>query len=131
MDDTPAQGLFLRMGSGHHLVPGKDNGTDWHHPCPQTFFGNLDGQPDGLFRSHHNLQNPTRHSEAAPAGDHVNFVQDHWDGLIRDRELREFQVGGRGVWRVGASDLEDYIGQAYAKAARLIEVGELTAEDET
>lgn len=48
--------------------------------------------------------------------------------LLKSGDLRGMQVGGRGVWRVGVQDLEDYISQAYAKTAARIAAGELTDE---
>lgn len=34
-------------------------------------------------------------------------------GLITRGELRAFQLGGRGQWRIGRDDLEDYIAARY------------------
>ena len=45
--------------------------------------------------------------------------------LLKSGDLRGIQVGGRGVWRIGVQDLEDYISQAYVKTAKLIEAGGL------
>lgn len=45
-------------------------------------------------------------------------------GLIKTGELRAIQVGGRGVWRIGAQDLEDYIDEAYRRTAERITAGE-------
>lgn len=47
---------------------------------------------------------------------------------VRTGELRGFQVGGRGLWRIGSVDLEDYISQAYLKTAQRIEAGDLADE---
>ncbi|MET3142525.1 UNVERIFIED_ORG: excisionase family DNA binding protein [Arthrobacter sp. UYEF2] len=52
-------------------------------------------------------------------------------GLIKTGELRAIQVGGRGVWRIGAHDLEDYIAEAYRKTAGRIAAGELEDNRET
>lgn len=41
-------------------------------------------------------------------------------GLIKNLELRAFQVGGRGQWRIGRDDLEAYIAAAYERAAEQI-----------
>lgn len=35
--------------------------------------------------------------------------------LLRTGELRGIQVGGRGVWRIGAIDIEDFIAEAYRR----------------
>lgn len=50
--------------------------------------------------------------------------------LIKSGELRAIQVGGRGMWRIGRKDLEDYIEQAYRQTADRIKAGDLTDESE-
>lgn len=50
-------------------------------------------------------------------------------GLLKTGELRGIQVGGRGAWRVGIHDLEDYIAQAYRITAARIAAGELSEEE--
>jgi excisionase family DNA binding protein len=50
-------------------------------------------------------------------------------GLLRTGELRGIQIGGRGMWRVASSDLEDYISQAYAQTASKAASGELAEAD--
>lgn len=46
--------------------------------------------------------------------------------LIKSGELRALQVGGRGMWRIGRKDLEDYIEQAYKQTADRIAAGDMT-----
>ena len=41
--------------------------------------------------------------------------------LIRRRDLRAMKIGGRGTYRIGRDDLEDYIQRAYDETARWIE----------
>lgn len=48
--------------------------------------------------------------------------------LLSAGELRGFQVGGRGLWRIGSVDLEEYIASAYAHTADRIAQGELGEE---
>lgn len=52
--------------------------------------------------------------------------------LLRSGELRGFQMN-RGIWRIGAADIENYIEAAYMKTAERIAAGDLqnavTAED--
>lgn len=43
--------------------------------------------------------------------------------LLKAGELRGLQVGGRGLWRIGRQDLEDYIAEAYWKTADRIAAG--------
>lgn len=49
--------------------------------------------------------------------------------LLKTGELRGIQIGGRGLWRIGATDLEDYISLAYATTAEKIAAGELPDEE--
>ncbi len=39
--------------------------------------------------------------------------------LIRNGELRAFQVGGRGQWRISEQDLEEYIERQYARTREM------------
>lgn len=49
--------------------------------------------------------------------------------LIKSGELRAIQVGGRGMWRIGVKDLEDYLEQAYQRTADRIKAGDIMDED--
>jgi hypothetical protein len=51
--------------------------------------------------------------------------------LISAGDLRALQVGGRGVWRIGRQDIEDYIAEAYRRTAHRIAAGEITDDGET
>jgi hypothetical protein len=51
--------------------------------------------------------------------------------LISSGDLRALQVGGRGVWRIGRQDIEDYIAEAYRRTAERIADGELKDEGES
>lgn len=48
--------------------------------------------------------------------------------LLKSGELRGLQIGGRGLWRIGAVDLEDYISDAYSRTAERIQADDLTGE---
>ena len=37
--------------------------------------------------------------------------------LLKSGELRGIQIGGRGLWRIGVVDVEDYISDAYSRTA--------------
>jgi excisionase family DNA binding protein len=41
--------------------------------------------------------------------------------LVRRGELRAIKIGGRGQWRVEASELEAYIERAYAEADEFVD----------
>lgn len=45
--------------------------------------------------------------------------------LLKSGELRGIQVGGRNMWRIAASDVEDYIAEAYRRTAERVAAGEL------
>ncbi len=45
--------------------------------------------------------------------------------LVRSGELPAIQIGGKGVWRVEASVLEEYIAQQYAKTRERIASGDV------
>lgn len=67
----------------------------------------------------------------AQVADELNVKQSLVQGLIRTGELRAFQVGGRGLWRIGRRDIEDYIEKAYRHTAERIAVGEFMDDDDT
>ena len=67
----------------------------------------------------------------AQVADELNVKQSLVQGLITTGELRAFQVGGRGMWRIGHQDVEDYIDQAYRRTAERIAAGELEDGAET
>lgn len=45
--------------------------------------------------------------------------------LLKSGDLKGIQVGGRNVWRIGATDVEDYIAEAYRRTAERIAAGDL------
>lgn len=61
----------------------------------------------------------------AQVADELNVKQSLVQGLIRTGELRAFQVGRRGIWRIGRQDVEDYIHLAYRRTAEGIVAGDL------
>jgi excisionase family DNA binding protein len=75
--------------------------------------------------------NQPRFLTMAQVADELNVKQSLVQGLIRTGELRAFQVGGRGLWRIGRQDVEDYIEQAYRRTAETIAAGELEDGSET
>lgn len=65
------------------------------------------------------------------AAEELNVKQSLIRSLIRSGELRGIQVGGRGVWRIGANDLEDNIAEAYRRTAERIAAGDLQDDGES
>jgi excisionase family DNA binding protein len=63
------------------------------------------------------------------AAEELNVSDSQIRALLRTGELRGIQVGGRGLWRIGASDVEDFIGEAYRRSAERIAAGELDDGD--
>jgi excisionase family DNA binding protein len=49
--------------------------------------------------------------------------------MVRRRELRAIQVGGRGQWRVEKDELERFIQQKYAEAGGSLAAAEPVAAD--
>lgn len=74
--------------------------------------------------------NQPRFLTPAQVAEELNVKQSLVQGLIRTGELRAFQVGGRGLWRIGRQDVEDYINQAYQHTADRIAAGEITDDGE-
>lgn len=50
--------------------------------------------------------------------------------LLKTGELRGIQIGGRGMWRIGQTDLENYIISAYEQTAARILNGDLAPEED-
>lgn len=59
----------------------------------------------------------------------LNVKQSLVRALLRNGELRGIQIGGRGLWRIGAADLEEYVSHAYQTTAERIAAGEIADED--
>lgn len=59
------------------------------------------------------------------AADELNVKVSLIRNLIKTGEMRALQVGGRGVWRIGRQDIEDYVTEAYRRTAERIAAGEL------
>ncbi|WP_411373307.1 helix-turn-helix domain-containing protein [Arthrobacter sp. MPF02] len=74
---------------------------------------------------------PRRFLTISQAADELNVNQNQIRALLRTGELRGVQVGGRGLWRIGANDIEDFIGEAYRRTAERIAEGELKDEGDT
>ncbi|KIC66306.1 helix-turn-helix domain-containing protein [Pseudarthrobacter phenanthrenivorans] len=49
--------------------------------------------------------------------------------LLAGGDLRGNQIGGRGLWRIGVQDLEDYIEKTYRDTAERIASGAVLEED--
>lgn len=67
----------------------------------------------------------------AQVAEELNVKHSLVQGLIRTGELRAFQIGGRGMWRIGREDVEDYIEEAYRRTAERIAAGDVMDDAET
>ncbi|MFD5277515.1 helix-turn-helix domain-containing protein [Pseudarthrobacter sp. NPDC058362] len=74
---------------------------------------------------------PRRFLTIEQAAEELNVNPNQIRALLRTGELRGIQVGGRGVWRIGLADVEDYIAEAYRRTAERIAAGELKDEEST
>lgn len=64
------------------------------------------------------------------AAEELNVSDSQIRALLQTGELRGIQVGGRGVWRIGTDDIEDFIAAAYRRTAQRIVAGELKDDGE-
>ena len=62
---------------------------------------------------------------AEQAAEEMNVSTNQIRALLKTGELRAIQVGGRGMWRIGVNDLEDYITEAYRRTAERIAAGDI------
>lgn len=73
--------------------------------------------------------NQPRFLTMTQVADELNVKQNVVQGLIRTGELRAFQVGGRGLWRIGRRDFEEeYIERAYQRTAERLPEGGIADE---
>ncbi|MAT61876.1 MAG: DNA-binding protein [Micrococcales bacterium] len=64
----------------------------------------------------------------ADVADVLNISADQAYSLVRSGELRAIKVGGRGQWRIGENDLEDYIQRMYAQTEESIKTPDQTTD---
>jgi excisionase family DNA binding protein len=71
-------------------------------------------------------EKPQRFLTPTQAAEELNVKPNQVHAMIKAGELRALQVGGRGMWRIGRQDLEDYITEAYRRTAERIVAGEVS-----
>lgn len=71
---------------------------------------------------------PPRFLTLADVQEVLNISAAQAYALVRSGELPALQVGGRGVWRVEASQLEAYIERMYEQTRARISTGDLDRE---
>ncbi len=65
----------------------------------------------------------------ADVAETLNISASQTYALVRSGELPAIKIGGRGQWRVEASELEAYIARMYAETAVFVKEHPLTRDD--
>jgi excisionase family DNA binding protein len=73
---------------------------------------------------------PRKFLTVEQVADELNVKQSLIRAQVKNGELRALQIGGRGVWRIGANDIEDCMAETYRRTAECITAGELKDEGE-
>lgn len=73
---------------------------------------------------------PPRFLTLADVQEVLNISAAQAYSLVRSGELPALQVGGRGVWRVEATELEAYIQRMYEQTRARISTGDLERESQ-
>lgn len=72
---------------------------------------------------------PPRFLQLADVAETLNISPRQAYALVNSGELLAIRVGGRGQWRVEATELEAYIQRKYAETRAMIEARPEQAED--
>ena len=64
----------------------------------------------------------------ADIADVLNISADQAYSLVRSGDLRAIKVGGRGQWRIGEGDLEDYIQRMYVETEESLKTADPTSD---
>jgi excisionase family DNA binding protein len=71
---------------------------------------------------------PPRFLQLADVAEVLNISASQAYALVRSGELPAIKVGGRGQWRVEATELEAYIQRCYQQTKAFVEAHPLTRE---
>ena len=75
-----------------------------------------------IIRPHHEEGGvPPRFLQLADVAEMLNISPRQAYALVNSGELPAIRVGGRGQWRVEASELENYIQRKYAETRAMVE----------
>lgn len=58
------------------------------------------------------------------AAEELNVSDSQIRALLKTGELRGIQIGGRGAWRIGMADVDDFIAEAYRRTGERIAAGD-------
>ena len=97
---------------------------------PRTDIHRQTGYPAMIFRlmPGSSLMTP-RFLTLADVAETLNISAAQTYALVRSAELKAIKVGGRGQWRVEASELESYIAAAYQQTAEFVAAHPFGRED--
>ena len=73
---------------------------------------------------------PQRFLTLADVAETLNISASQTYALVRNGDLPAIKVGGRGQWRVEASELEAYIQRLYAQTADFVRTHPLGRDDD-
>ena len=106
----------VRSGSGQ-----RHRGTSFSagRPCKSHSVSNC-SQPDANGGRVAGVNATPRFLQLADVAEVLNISGAQVYALVRRGELRAIKIGGRGQWRVEASELEAYIERAYADADEFV-----------
>lgn len=71
---------------------------------------------------------PSRFLTVEQVAHELNVGEPLIRAMLRTGDLRGIQVGGRGLWRIGAADVELYIEAAYRRTAEKMSAGDLDSD---
>lgn len=72
---------------------------------------------------------PPRFLQLADVAEMLSISARQAYALVRSGELPAIQVGGRGQWRIEATELENYIQRKYAETRHMVRSRPTGAED--
>ena len=83
-------------------------------------------RPDGVGPGHYDvrMENP-RFLSLEDVAEELNVNMPLARALVQNGELRAIKVGGRGIWRVERSALEEYIQRGYERTQHAVREGTL------
>ena len=121
--DRGEPGLIIHPGQ-QHVLPRVPDAADHHrqrHVCPQEVrlpFRTL----CGVRGSKGAVPHP------ADVAETLNISSAQAYALVRSGDLRAIKVGGRGQWRVEATELEAYIERAYQQTAQSLDAAKHSSD---
>jgi prophage regulatory protein len=85
-------------------------------------------RPDMVRPRDPKVESPRRFLSIEQVAEELNIGAPSIRAPLKTGELRGIQIGGRGIWRIGRQDVEDYIVAAYQQTAARVAAGDLDDE---